>query len=165
MPEFAGQPRGEGRRIVVVASRFNETVTMPLAEGAVEALVRQGVPFDDIDVLWVPGAWELPIAVRRAVTTERYDAAVVVGAVIRGETPHFDIIAGESARGLMQVSRDFDLPVTLGLLTTDTLEQAEARAGGAHGNKGADAAMAALELLDLFDRVLPAEDDDDMEVQ
>jgi 6,7-dimethyl-8-ribityllumazine synthase len=159
MPEFAGEPRGEGRRIVVVASRFNESVTTPLAEGAVETLVRQGVLFDDIDVLWVPGAWELPIAVRRAVASARYDAAVAVGAVIRGETPHFDIVAGESARGLMEVSREFDVPVTLGLLTTDTLEQAEARAGGPHGNKGADAAMAALELLDLFDRAVPLDED------
>lgn len=158
MAEFSGEPRGEGRRIVVVVSRFNESVTVPLAEGAVEALVRQGVAFDDVDVLWVPGAWELPVAVRRALATERYDAAVAIGAVIRGETPHFDIVAGESARGIMDASRDFDVPVTLGLLTTDTLAQAEARAGGEHGNKGADAALAVLEVLDLFDRVLPSEE-------
>ena len=161
MAEFMGDPRGEGRRIVVVASRFNESVTMPLAEGAVAAMVEKGVLFDDIDVLWVPGAWELPIAARRALATERYDACVAVGAVIRGETPHFDVLASETARGLMDVSRDFDVPVTLGLLTTDTIAQAEARAGGAHGNKGADAALAALELLDLFDRVLPDDSSDD----
>ena len=161
MAEFMGNPRGEGRRIVVVASRFNESVTMPLAEGAGAAMVEKGVLFDDIDVLWVPGAWELPIAARRALATERYDACVAVGAVIRGETPHFDVLAGETARGLMDVSRDFDVPVTLGLLTTDTIAQAEARAGGAHGNKGADAALAALELLDLFDRVLPDDSSDD----
>ena len=134
---------------------------MPLAEGAVGAMVEKGVLFDDIDVLWVPGAWELPIAARRALATERYDACVAIGAVIRGETPHFDVVAGETARGLMDVSRDFDVPVTLGLLTTDTIAQAEARAGGAHGNKGADAALAALELLDLFDRVLPDDSTDD----
>ena len=163
MAEFTGQPRGEGRRIVIVASRFNETVTVPLAEGAVQALVRQGVQFDDIDVLWVPGAWELPVAVRRALSTGRYDAAVAVGAVIRGETPHFDIVAGESARGLMEISRDFDVPVTLGLLTTDTMEQAESRAGGVHGNKGEDAALALLEMLDLFDRVLPVDAEQDEE--
>ncbi|MBP6773292.1 MAG: 6,7-dimethyl-8-ribityllumazine synthase [Gemmatimonadaceae bacterium] len=160
MAEFSGEPRGEGRRIVVVVSRFNESVTVPLAEGAVEALVRQGVAFDDVDVLWVPGAWELPVAVRRALATERYDAAVAIGAVIRGETPHFDIVAGESARGIMDASRDFDVPVTLGLLTTDTLAQAEARAGGEHGNKGADAALAVLEVLDLFDRVLPSDEEE-----
>ncbi len=161
MAEFSGEPRGDGRRIAVVASRFNETVTVPLAEGAVEALVQHGVGFDDIDVLWVPGAWELPVAARRALGTARYDAVVAVGAVIRGETPHFDIVAGEAARGLMEASRDFDAPVTLGLLTTDTLDQAMARAGGAHGNKGADAALAVLELLDLFDRVAPEAGDDE----
>lgn len=160
MPEFSGSPRGDGRRLVVVASRFNEGVTLPLAEGAVAALVRQGVAFEDVDVLWVPGAWELPVAVRRALGSGRYDAAVAVGAVVRGETPHFDVVAGEAARGLMEAMRDFEVPVTLGLLTTDTLEQAEARAGGAHGNKGEDAALAALELLDLLDRALPTDAED-----
>lgn len=163
MPEFTGSQRGEGRRIVIVVSRFNESVTTPLAEGAVTALVSKGTAFEDIDVLWVPGAWEIPVAVRRALATERYDAAVAVGAVIRGDTPHFDIVAGETARGLMDVQRDFDVPVTLGLLTTDTMEQAEARAGGAHGNKGADAALAALEVLDLFDRIAPIGGTDDMD--
>jgi 6,7-dimethyl-8-ribityllumazine synthase len=157
MPEFSGSPRGDGRRIVVVASRFNEGVTLPLAEGAVATLVRQGVAFEDIDVLWVPGAWELPVAVRRALASERYDAAVAVGAVVRGDTPHFDIVAGEAARGLMEAMRDYEVPVTLGLLTTDTLAQAEARAGGAHGNKGEDAALAVLELLDLLDRAVPGD--------
>lgn len=161
MAEFSGEPRGEGRRIVVVASRFNEGITTALAEGAVSALVGKGVALDDIDVLWVPGAWELPVAVRRALSSGRYDAAVAVGAVIRGDTPHFDIVANESSRGLMEASRDFDVPVTLGLLTTDNMAQAEARAGGAHGNKGEDAALAALEMLDLFDRALPAELDGD----
>lgn len=146
---------------MIVVSRFNESVTVPLAEGAVEALVGKGASFDDIDVLWVPGAWEIPVAVRRALATERYDAAVAIGAVVRGETPHFDIVAGETARGLMDITRDFDVPVTLGLLTTDTLAQAEARAGGAHGNKGADAALAALEMLDLFDRIAPVGDEGD----
>ena len=150
--EFTGEPRGEGRRIVVVASRFNESITVPLAEGAVTTLVGKGVAFDDIDVLWVPGAWELPVAVRRALSSGKYDAAVVVGAVIRGGTPHFEFVAGETSRGLMEASRDFEVPVTLGLLTTDTIEQAEERAGGAHGNKGIDAALAALEVLDMFDR-------------
>lgn len=160
VPEFTGTPRGEGRRLVIIASRFNEGVTVPLAEGAVRALGGAGVAFEDIDVLWVPGAWELPVAARRALASGRYDAAVAVGAVIRGDTPHFDIVANESSRGLMEASRDFDVPVTLGLLTTDTLKQAEARAGGAHGNKGADAALAALEMLDLFDQALPVDEDE-----
>jgi 6,7-dimethyl-8-ribityllumazine synthase len=151
MPEFVGTPSGEGRRFAVVASRFNETVTQKLAEGAVDAFTRHGAAFDDVDVVWVPGAWELPIAVRRVLASERYAAVVAVGAVVRGETPHFDFVAGEAARGLARASAEFDVPVTLGLLTTDTMEQAEARAGGAHGNKGWDSAMAALEMADLFD--------------
>jgi len=159
MADFTGLPRGEGRRIAVVASRFNETVTTRLAEGAVEALVRHGADFGDVDVCWVPGAWELPIATRRVLASGRYDGVVAVGAVIRGETPHFDFVAGEAARGLAEASREFDAPVTLGLLTTDTLVQAEARAGGDHGNKGWDSAVALLEMLDLFDRIEPADDE------
>ena len=153
MPEFNGAPQGAGRRFAVIASRFNESVTRPLADGAVEALVKHGVAFDDVDVLWVPGAWELPYAARRCAQTDRYAAIIAVGAVVRGETPHFNIVAGEAARGLADASRDFDLPVTLGLLTTDTMDQALARAGGTHGNKGWDAALAALELTDLFSRL------------
>lgn len=164
MADLTGIPRGEGRRIAVVASRFNESVTTRLAEGAVEALVRHGATFDDIDVLWVPGAWELPLLVRRALATGRYDGVVAVGAVIRGDTPHFDIVAGEASRGLNEAMRDFDAPITLGLLTTDTLAQAEARAGGDHGNKGWDAAVALLEVLDVIDRLEPADDTEDDDV-
>ena len=153
MPELTGTPNGSGRRFAVVASRFNEHVTRPLADGAVDALVRHGVAVDDVDLFWVPGAWELPAAVRRVLATERYDGVVAVGAVVRGETPHFDFVAGEAARGLMQAGADFEIPVGLGLLTTDDLAQAEARAGGAHGNKGWDAALAALEMVDLFEQV------------
>ncbi len=160
MPEFNGTPHGAGRRFAVIASRFNENVTRPLADGAMEALVRHGVAMDDVDLLWVPGAWELPYAARRCAQTDRYAAIIALGAVVRGETPHFDIVAGEAARGLAEASRDFDLPVTLGLLTTDTMEQAMARAGGAHGNKGWDAALAALELTDLFSRLDAAGDAD-----
>jgi 6,7-dimethyl-8-ribityllumazine synthase len=150
MPEFVGTPSGEGRRFAVVASRFNESVTRPLTEGAVDALTRHGAAFEDVDVVWVPGAWELPAAVRRVLASDRYAAVVAVGAVVRGETPHFDIVAGEAARGIADASAEFDVPVTLGLLTTDTMEQAEARAGGTHGNKGWDSAMAAMEMADLF---------------
>lgn len=162
MAEFSATPNGAGRRIAVVASRFNESVTTRLADGAVDALVRHGAALDDVDVIWVPGAWEIPAAVRRACASGRYDAVVAAGAVIRGETPHFDFVAGETARALQQVVADFDVPVGLGLLTTDTLEQAEARAGGSHGNKGWDAALAALEMAELFDRLdAAAETEDD----
>ena len=153
MPEISGAPDGRGRRFAVVGSRFNEHVTRALADGAVDALLRHGVDPAAIDVVWVPGAWELPAGVRRALATERYDGVVAVGAVVRGETPHFDFVAGEASRGLARVSEEFDLAVGFGLLTTDDMAQAEARAGGAHGNKGWDAAMAALEMADLLDRI------------
>ena len=153
MAEFSGTPSGAGRRIAVVVSRFNESVTQKLVDGAVDALTRHDTPFDDIDIVWVPGAWELPAAARLLLSSERYNALVALGAVIRGETPHFDFVAGEAARGLAQACADFDTPVGFGLLTCDTTEQAEARAGGAHGNKGWDAAVAALEMADLFDRL------------
>ena len=153
MAEFTGNPAGSGRRIAVVASRFNENVTRPLVDGALDALVKHGVGFDDIDVLWVPGAWELPLAVRRAAGTERYDAIVALGAVIRGDTPHFDYVAAESSRGLADASRDLEVPLGFGLLTCDTMEQALERCGGAHGNKGWDASVAALEMADLLDQL------------
>jgi 6,7-dimethyl-8-ribityllumazine synthase len=152
-PEFSGAPRGQGRRCAVVVSRFNEVITQRLLDGALDALVRHGVAFDDVDVFWVPGAWELPAAARRVAGSERYDALVALGAVIRGDTPHFDYVAGEASRGLALASADFDVPIAFGVLTCDTMEQAEARAGGEHGNKGWDAALAALEMADLFDQV------------
>jgi 6,7-dimethyl-8-ribityllumazine synthase len=142
-----------------VVSRFNDTITQRLLDGALDALVRHGVAFDDVDVLWVPGAWELPFAARRAAATERYDALVALGAVVRGDTPHFDFVAGEASRGLSLASSDFDVPIGFGLLTCDTMAQAEARAGGEHGNKGWDAALAALEMADLFDQVDGASED------
>ena len=160
-PEFSGAPRGQGRRCAVVVSRFNETITQRLLEGALDALVRHGVTFDDVDVFWVPGAWELPAAARRVAASERYDALVALGAVIRGDTPHFDYVAGEASRGLSLASADFDLPIAFGVLTCDTMAQAEARAGGEHGNKGWDAALAALEMADLFDRLDAGGDDAD----
>jgi 6,7-dimethyl-8-ribityllumazine synthase len=103
--------------------------------------------------VWVPGAWELPAGARALLGTERYDAVIALGAVIRGETPHFEFVAGEASRGLAQAGADFDVPIGFGLLTTDSLEQADARAGGAHGNKGWDAALAAIEMVDLFERL------------
>ena len=153
MAEFNGTPNGEGRRYAVVASRFNNEITSRLADGAMEALVRHGASSEDVDLVWVPGAWELPFAARRLAATERYNALVVVGAVIRGDTPHFDYVAGEASRGLADASTEYDIPIGFGLLTTDTMAQAEARAGGEHGNKGWDAAIAALEMSDLFERM------------
>ena len=158
MAEFTGSPAGQGRRFAVVASRFNETVTQQLVDGALDALVRHGAAVDDVDVVWVPGAWELPAAARRLLATDRYNALVALGAVVRGETPHFDYVAGEASRGLADASAEFETPIGFGLLTCDTLDQALARAGGAHGNKGWDAALAALEMADLFDRLDAADE-------
>ena len=153
MAEFAGSPTAAGRRFAVVASRFNESVTQRLVDGAMDALLRHGAAFDDVDVVWVPGAWELPAAARRLLVSERYNALVAVGAVVRGDTPHFDYVAGEASRGLADASREFDTPIGFGVLTCDDMAQAEARAGGAHGNKGWEAALAAMEMADLFDRL------------
>ena len=158
MAEFTGTPAGEHRRFAVIASRFNQQIVEKLVDGALDALVRHGVSADDVDVVWVPGAWELPIAARRLLATERYDALVAVGAVIRGDTPHFDFVAGEASRGLQSASIEFDTPLGFGLLTCDDDAQAEARAGGAHGNKGWDAALAALEMADLFHRLDAADE-------
>lgn len=150
MAEFEGAPTGVGRRFVIVASRFNGTITQPLVDGALDCLVRHGASADNIDVIWVPGAWELPPAVARALMSERYDAVVVCGAVVRGDTPHFDFVAGEASRGLATLQGEYGVPVGFGLLTTDTMEQAQQRAGGEHGNKGWDAALAAMQMADLF---------------
>jgi 6,7-dimethyl-8-ribityllumazine synthase len=158
MAEFSGNPTGSGRRVAVVASLFNEAVTRALLDGALDALVKHGAAFDDVDVYWVPGAWELPLAVRHAMASERYDAVVALGAVIRGETPHFDYVAGEASRGLAEASLDSEIPVGFGLLTCDTMEQALARCGGAHGNKGWDAALAALQMADLLDQMEVADE-------
>ena len=158
MAEFSGSPSGQGRRFAVVASRFNETVTQKLVDGALDALVRHGAAVDDVDLVWVPGAWELPAAARRLLATERDDALIAVGAVIRGDTPHFDYVAGEASRGLSDASAAFETPIGFGVLTCDDMTQAEARAGGEHGNKGWDAALAALEMADLFDRLDAADE-------
>ncbi len=159
MAEISGSPVGSGRRVAVVASRFNETITRALVDGALDALVRHGVAFDDIDIIWVPGAWELPLAARHAIARDRYEAVVALGAVIRGDTPHFDFVAGEASRGLADASRDSEIPLGFGLLTCDNLEQALARCGGEHGNKGWDAALAALEMADLMSQMdVPDED-------
>jgi len=153
MAEFTGTPTGAERRFAVLASQFNIDIVEPLVDGALEAFVRHGAAADDVDVVWVPGAWELPLAARRLAESERYHAIVAVGAVIRGDTPHFDYVAGEASRGLAKASEDFDVPIGFGLLTCDNKEQAQARAGGEHGNKGWDAALAAMQMADLFDRL------------
>lgn len=145
--------QGAGDRVLVVVSRFNEGVTRRLLDGALGAVQRRGIDTDRVDVVWVPGAFELPVAVARAVGSGRYRCAVALGAVIRGETAHFDMIAHEATRALGETARETGIPVGFGLLTCDTLEQALARAGGEAGNKGAEAADAALETAETLDRL------------
>ena len=153
MTEYVGQVEGRGRRIAVLVSRFNEEITRRLLAGALAALARAGVADEDLDVVWVPGAWELPVAARVIIDLQRHDAVVALGAVIRGDTAHFAYVAGEAARGLATLQAETGTPIGFGVLTCDDWDQAEARSGGAHGNKGEDAAHAALELVDLFARL------------
>ncbi len=145
-----GQLDARGLRVAVVASRFNEVVVDRLVEGAVDALLRHGALPEDITVAMVPGAWELPVAARAYAASGTVDAVVALGAVVRGSTPHFDYVAGEAASGCAAVQREHGLPVAFGVLTTDTWDQAVARAGGKLGNKGGEAALAAVETANLL---------------
>ena len=147
---FVGSFEGKGLRVAIVVSRFNEPISKRLLEGATDCLGRHGVDEDDIAVAWVPGAFELPAAAGRFATSGEVDAVVTLGAVIRGETPHFDYVAGQAASGIGEVALRTGIPVTFGVLTTDTSEQAWERAGGKAGNKGFEAALAALEMANLF---------------
>ena len=137
-------------RVAVLVSRYNELVTRRLLDGAREALQAEGIPASRIDVHWVPGAFELPVAAAVAAGTGRYLAIVALGCVIRGETPHFEFVAAEAATGTGEVARRYDLPVAFGVLTTESIEQALARAGGAAGNKGYEAAVTALEMVQVL---------------
>jgi 6,7-dimethyl-8-ribityllumazine synthase len=153
MTEFAGDPRGEGRRVGIVVSRFNEFITERLLAGARGCLADHGVAESLIDVAWTPGAWELPLAAQHLIETRRCDGVVALGCVIRGDTPHFDFVAGAAAHGLRQLADRTGVPVAFGVLTTDTMEQAIERAGGKAGNKGWEAAVAVLEMLDLLGKL------------
>jgi 6,7-dimethyl-8-ribityllumazine synthase len=152
---FQGELDGAGLRIGIVVSRFNEPVTSRLLAGARSALERHGVRDADVDVAWVPGAFELPVAARTLADSRRYDAVVCLGAVIRGETPHFEYVAGAAARGIQDAARDSGLPVIFGVITPNTLEQAMERAGGTVGNKGYDAVLSAIEMANLLRQLRP----------
>jgi 6,7-dimethyl-8-ribityllumazine synthase len=140
-------------RFAIVAARFNDFVVDRLVDGAVDALVRHGASEKNIELIRVPGAFDMPLAVRKAAQSRRYDAIVALGAVIKGATAHFDYVAGECSSGLARAALDSGVPVGFGVLTTDTLEQAIDRAGAKAGNKGADAALAALEMANLLKRL------------
>lgn len=151
MPQrIVGQLVVSKQRFALVASRFNEFIVSRLVGGAIDTLVRHGCAEGDITEVWVPGSWEIPMTARALAESGRYDAVICLGCVMRGDTPHFEYVAAEAAKGIAQVSMDTGVPVVFGVLTTDTLDQAIERAGTKAGNKGADAAMAAIEMANLL---------------
>jgi 6,7-dimethyl-8-ribityllumazine synthase len=145
-----GMLSGRERRFGIVVSRFNQFIGVKLLEGALDGLRRHEVESDAIDVAWVPGAFEIPLAAKRMAGSGRYDAVICLGAVIRGETPHFDYVAAEVSKGIAAVGLETGLPVIYGVLTTDTIEQAIERAGTKAGNKGFEAAITAIEMANLL---------------
>ncbi len=151
MREIQGGLDGRGKRFAIVVARFNDLVTRRLLEGARDALVRHGVGDDDITAVWVPGAREMTLPCKRLAASGSFDAVVCLGAVVRGETAHFDYVAGDISSGASAVAAETGVPVAFGVLTTDTMEQALDRAGGKAGNKGAEAAVAALEMVNVLD--------------
>jgi len=150
---MADQARTRRPHIGIAASRFNQFIVEQLVEGARDALLRHGISEQQQELIWVPGAFELPLLADRMAATGRFDAIVTLGAVIRGGTPHFEFVAGECASGISRVALDHGLPVVFGVLTTDTIEQALERAGAGEGNKGFDVAMAALEMIQTLQQL------------
>jgi len=151
MPNLVeGQLSAGGLRFAIVVSRFNSFITERLLAGALDALTRSGAASESIDIIKVPGSWEIPLAAREAARQKRYDAVICLSAVIRGETPHFDYVAGEAAKGIAQASMETGVPIAFGVLSTNTLEQVIDRAGAKGGNKGFDAAMTAIETANLL---------------
>ena len=150
-----GEFRAEGARFAVVVSRFNSFVVENLLTGAMDALTRHGVARSDVTIVRVPGAWEIPLTAQRLAASGRFDAIVAVGAVIRGGTPHFEYVAGETVKGLAQVTLAHGVPIGFGVLTVDSIEQAIERAGTKAGNKGAEAALSAMEMVSLLRKISP----------
>ncbi|MDR3270638.1 MAG: 6,7-dimethyl-8-ribityllumazine synthase [Peptococcaceae bacterium] len=153
MKHYEGKLIADGLRFGIVAARFNEFITSKLVGGALDALQRHGVSDDDIDILWAPGAFEIPLAAKKMAQTQRYDAIICLGAVIRGATPHFDYVASEVSKGIANISLDLGIPIAFGVLTTDSIEQAIERSGSKAGNKGFDAAMTAIETVNVFQQL------------
>ncbi len=150
---FQGNLIGKNKTFGIVVSRFNSFITKKLLEGAQDCLIRHGIKEDDIDVFWVPGACELPITAMRLAKNAKHNGIICLGAIIRGETPHFDYVSSEAAKGISAVGLGTGIPTIYGVITTDTLEQAIDRAGARGGNKGAEAALTAMEMVDLFDKM------------
>lgn len=147
--EYQGTLIGKGKKIGIVVSRFNSLVTTHLLDGAKDCLKRHGV--DDVDIYWTPGSFEIPIVLKKIV--DKYDGLIAISAVIRGDTPHFDYVANEISKGIARISLDSGKPISFGVITADTEEQALTRAGLKHGNKGWDAAMSVLEMINLLEKI------------
>lgn len=150
MKTYEGNLVGEGLRFAIVAARFNEFITNKLVGGALDALKRHGTAEENIELAWVPGAFEIPLAAQKLALSKRYDAVICLGAVIRGATPHFEYVSAEVSKGVAHISLDTGTPVIFGVLTTDSIEQAIERAGTKAGNKGFDAAVSAIETANLL---------------
>ena len=155
MPEkvYEGQLAAQGRRFGIAVSRFNDLVTTKLLDGALDCLRRHGAADEDIEVAWVPGSFELPIAAKKLTATGRFDVVICLGAIVRSDTPHFDFVASEAAKGIAQVGLESGVPVTFGVVTADTVDQAIQRAGVRAGNRGWDAALNAVEMASLMDQL------------
>lgn len=147
---FSAELKVKNAKFAIIASRFNDFIVSKLIEGAKDALIRHGASDDKIDVIWVPGAFEIPQVAGKVASSKKYDAIICLGCVIRGATPHFDYVAAEAAKGIAQVAMKSETPVSFGVLTTENIEQAIERAGTKAGNKGVDAAMCAVELVNLY---------------
>jgi 6,7-dimethyl-8-ribityllumazine synthase len=148
--QIQGDLNAKGQKFCILVSRFNDFITARLLDGAMDALTRNGAKDEDVTVIRVPGAFEIPAVAKKAATSKKYDAVICLGAVIRGATPHFDYVSAEVSKGVAAAGMESGVPVIFGVLTTDSIEQAIERAGSKSGNKGFDAAMAAIEMINLF---------------
>ena len=153
MRTFEGKFDGRDVRIAIVAGRFNEFITSKLVGGALDVLKRNDVSEENIDIAWVPGAFEIPLIAKKLANTQKYDAIITLGAVIKGSTPHFDYVCAEVSKGVAQISLQSELPLIFGVLTTNNIEEAIERAGTKAGNKGADAAFSAIEMINLIKEI------------
>jgi len=151
--EFYGELKATGKKFAVVVSRFNDFLTARLKDGAIDCLVRHGASPDDIALIWVPGSFDIPSVAGRIAGSGKYDAVICLGALVRGQTPHFDFIASEVAKGIGRIGLENPIPVIFGIVTADTLEQAIERAGTKQGNKGFNAAMSAIEMVNLYSKL------------
>ena len=149
---YEGKLLGEGLKVGIVIARFNEFISSKLLSGAKDALIRHGVEAEDIDIAWVPGAFEIPLTAKKMAANDKYDGVICLGAVIRGATPHFDYVCAEVSKGIATVGLDTEKPVMFGVITTDTIEQAIERAGTKAGNKGFEAAVGMLEMANLLNQ-------------